>query len=114
MKKIIIATTFLFILSIIGCKMGDPIIGSWKMMSPGYEVIGGNEEYIAFSTKGTWSQNFLLGGKWKRLDENHLELITDPIGQFGEKTRNVTIKIEGDILTITESNGRSSKFKRDK
>lgn len=92
--------------------MGDPIIGKWKMMNVRDQVIGGNEEYIAFLDDGTYSFNFLMSGNWKRLDDHRLELKRNPFGFMSGSTRIVTIKIEGDVLTITEPDGTSSKFRR--
>jgi hypothetical protein len=118
MKQKITATTFLFILLCAGCiKTGDPIIGNWKMMNvvkESLEPIGmGGTNYIEFRSDGKFSQNFLGGGDWKRLDDNHLKISTDSLGPYiGGDTRTVTVKIEGDVLTMTESDGKTTKFKR--
>jgi hypothetical protein len=113
MKQKIIATTFLFILLCAGCiKTGDPIIGNWKMLNVREEVVGGNHEYIEFRPDGTYSQNFLMGGKWKRLDDTRLEMKNNPLGPFKEETRIVAVKIEGNVLAIAESDGKSAKFRR--
>ncbi len=99
-----IATIFLFVLLSAACKMGDPVIGYWKM---------GEAEPIYFFSDGTCSEDHsLFTGKWKRLDGSRLEIQTNNyhFGPAYTTTRIVTVKIEGNVLTITEADGSLRRF----
>lgn len=114
MKQKLIATTFLLALLSAACTIGDPVIGKWKSMDSRGEIIGGDDQpYIEFLADGKYRQHNFFSGTWKRLDDSRLELHQNPaFGTFPASTRTVTVKIESNILTITESNGESTRFMR--
>jgi hypothetical protein len=114
MKQKIIATTFLFILLSAACKTGDPIIGRWKPTDKDPEPVPLQEDprHIEFRPDGRYVLSFLTGGTWRRLDNSRVEMTSDPLGPIERRTRIVTVKIDGDVLTITEPDGKSTKFKR--
>lgn len=110
MKQKLIATIFLFVLLSAGCKTGDPIIGSWKPIASGQELRGADTQYLEFLPNGRYVMN-IWGGTWRRLDDSRLEMKNDPLGFDKGSTQIVIVKIEGNVLTITESDGTVAKFR---
>lgn len=114
MKHKIVAIAFLLILLNAGCKLGDPVIGNWQTGNM-TDMLGepiGDTGNMSFNADGTYSENLLFSGKWKRLDANRLEIQTDAFARWKSKTRIVTIKIEGNTLTETLPDGSVTKWKR--
>ena len=112
MKQRIIATIFVFVLLSAACKMADPVIGYWKM---------GEAQPIYFFSDGTCSDgsslSYATGGGltayWKRLDGSRLEIQSYTL-HFGKanttSTRIVTVKVDGNVLTMTEADGSVRRY----